>query len=206
MKRTLTVFVIIILILTVFMSSALAAKPADKPNGNNGQGEDTQGEEPEGEEGPKKPNEKRDAKMLFREETRPLIEQIHANREEWGTLGDDQEGLDEIIDAQIDALIAGGLELPPETIALIKAKIIEIKYLKVQMRNFNRVIHSNWKKYIVAKKVSDIDAASAALTDLIAIQELRIEIRGQIVAIMNELASELGYVAEPVPEAVVPEA
>lgn len=201
MKKTFIIIIVVLLTLTLFMGSALAAKPADKPGKGTEQGEEVDGEEPEDEQGPKKPNEKRDAKMLFRELTRPLIDEVHANREEWGALGDASGELGDLIDAQIDALIAGGAELSPEQIALIKAKIVQIKALKVQMRDFNRIVHANWKQYIAAKKESDAGAATAALNKLIEIQELRIGIRGQIITIMSELAAALTPSVPEVPAA-----
>ncbi len=204
MKRTLIIIIVLLLTLTLFMSSALAGKPADKPINGPEQSEEPDGEEPDGSQDPKKPNEKRDAKKLFKLVTRPLIDEVHANQEEWGALGDSSGDIGDLIEAKIDEMIAGGAQLTPEQIALIKANIEEIKALKVQMRDFNKVVHMDWKKYIAAKKISDVGAGVAALNDLIAMQEIRIGLRGQIMTIMNELAVALGIVVPPVVPPVVP--
>jgi len=198
-KKAFILFIVIMLILTVFMSSALADKPQDKPKDNTQQSEGSDEQEPDSEDGPKMPNEKRDAKTLFKETTRPLIDEVHANREEWGLLGEEQSILGDGIDAQIEAIIAGGLALDESAIALIKEKCEQIKDLKAAMKGTKDEIHDLWRTYIDAKKVSDIDAATAALNELIAKQETRIEIRIQIIAIMNDLAASIG-VTETVPE------
>ena len=205
MKKTFIIFIVLVLVMTVFMSGALAAKPEDKPNNGDEQGEDEQGEEPDGEEGPKKPNEKRDAKKLFKEETRPLIDEVHANREEWGMLGEDQDGVGELIDAQIEALTADEFGLDPAVLALVKEKIAQLKVLKAEMRSAKRDVHSLWKDYIGAKKISDVDAGVAALTAMIAVQETRIGMRVAIAGVIDEIAAALGIVTDP-PEPVVPEA
>ncbi len=214
MKRFLTVIVVLAMVLSLFMTTALADKPAKKPKdepdvyepamGDPGDGEDPGDlEEPDDEEdeqdGPKKPNEKRDAKALFKEETRPLIDEIHANQEEWGALGDQQDMLGECIDAYIEGIIEQGGVLDEATIALIKEKIAQIKELKSDMKGLKDGIHELWKTYIEAKKVSDVEAGNAALSAIIVNQEARIAIRLQIVEIMNELCPVLGVEA-PVQE------
>lgn len=201
MKRTLILSVVFMLILTLFMSSALAEKPTSKPKDKPEQSEEIDEQEPEDENGPEKPNEKRDAKMLFKETTKSLIDEVHANREEWGLLGEEQSTLGDNIDAQIDSIIAGGLVLDESSIALIKDKCAQIKDLKVSMKGLKDEIHLLWRTYIDAKKVSDIDAATVALNALIAKQETRIEIRVQIIAIMNDLVASIGttdIIPEPV--------
>ena len=39
MKKTFVIFVVLVLVMTVFMSGALADRPEDKPKGGNEQGE-----------------------------------------------------------------------------------------------------------------------------------------------------------------------
>ena len=200
MKKFLTILVIVAMIMSLFMTSALAVKPADKPpkDPDEDYSPDMGGLEPDDEEGEdeaegsKKPNEKRDAKMLFKEETRPLIDEVHANREEWGALGDQQDMLGECIEAYINGIVEQGGVLDEATIAFIKEKTAEMKALKESMRGLKGDIHDLWKQYIEAKKASDVEAGSAALNAIIVIQEERILIRQQIVAIMNELCPVLG--------------
>ena len=216
MKRFLTVIIVLAMVLSLFMTTALADKPAKEPKdeedtyvpamGDPGEGEDPgdieePGDEEDEQDGPKKPNEKRDAKKLFKEETSPLIDEIHANREEWGALGEQQDMLSECIDAYIEGIVEQGGVLDEATIAFIKEKIDQIKVLKSDMKGLKDEIHTLWKTYIEAKKVSDVEAADAALSAIIVNQEARISVRLQIVEIMNELCPVLGVEApaqEPV--------
>jgi len=197
MKRVFTLIVLIALILSLFMTSALADKPEKTPKPERpaeSQTEDCDdpddGKAEEG-KGPKNVNEKRDAKKLFREETRPLIDEVHANREEWGLLGEQQGDLGDCIDAQIESIIEQGGVLDEATIAFVKEKMEQIKALKGDMKGLKGEIHDLWREYITAKKASNIDDGKTALNALIEKQEQRITIRKQIVSIMDELAAAL---------------
>lgn len=192
MKKTLTAIIILIVVLSLFMTSAFAKKPEGKTP-QNAKGEESlqQEDEEDGQEddneGQKKPNEKRDAKVLFKETIKPLINEIHANREEWGALGDQQNGISESIEAKIAAIKANELALDEISLALFKEKIAKMKTLKAQMKGLKEEIQALWKQYISAKKISDTEAAIFAVNSLIAKQELRINIRKQMIGVLGEI-------------------
>ncbi len=201
MKKIFTAIIVLIIVLSLFVTSAFAVKPEDKSNKKDSTEQSADQEDEQQED--KKPNEKRDAKALFRESTKALIEQIHANREEWGKLGDDQDALSDSIEAKTAAIKENGMALDEASLALIKEKMAEVKGLKAQSKELKGQIHALWKKYIEAKKISDTQAAVSVLESLISKQESRIQLRIQLIGVLGEINDALdnaGVVASAEPE------
>ena len=186
MKKTLVAVLIIMMMLTLFMTSALAVKPEDKPDKHTT--EDASGDE--------EPS-KQELKAAFREAVATLLDEVHANREEWGELGDQQEPLSASIEAKIAAIEANGYVLSEEALAAVKANCEGIKELQAQARGLKREIQDLWKAYINAKKESDVESGVAALSSMIEKQEVRLEVRRQLIAILSEVDLALDDAGAP---------
>jgi len=199
MKKLFVIGIAVLLVLSFCGTSAFAKKPEDKPQHPKHSAVTNVDGEEDGEDAFGKNAEKK----AFREVMQALLSTLHANREQWGELGEIQDPLAEDLKAKIESIKANGLTLSEENLAALKAKCTEIKALQTNLRTLKRSIQTDWKTYINAKKVSDIDAGTAALNQLITKQTERLTVRQQVIILLQEMNAILD--GAQVPEIPSPE-